>query len=892
MSSSGDDSFLRELARSPERDPPDDKPPERMGHFRIVERIGKGGMGVVYRAVDERLGRDVALKVLPAAFEADSDRRRRFLREARTAAAVTHPNLITVHEIGEADSRIFIAMELVTGRTLRRRLDEGRVPVDEALRIAREVSRGVAVAHDRGVIHRDLKPDNVMLGDDGTVKVLDFGLAKRRASDPQSADTQTEEGRIVGTPEYMSPEQAAGIAVDERSDVFALGVTFYELWSGQRPFSGRSSAEVIASVLRDTPKPLRRVAPDVPGDIEAFMVRCLAKSPADRWANARAVLDALNELEALSTAAPGASDAAGAAARGAARSSWLRRSATIVAAALVASGVLALVRSRDRHVPPTSSVPESAAARRPARRLTDWPPPKTSSPEAAAVYAAGLQAFHDGSLEAGLRHMTRATQLDPHFAAAFLRLVLMRAMSGDEQGRRALVSALESRALLDARDARFLSLAQAAMHTPPSRDDAAAKARALAKEMPDDPEAQYWAALPLPSDDEILAQAARAVALDPTFATVEELRGEVLSNRGDFAGVVAATERCLAISPSAVTCIRLRADAHRELGDCAALAAEARQLITLDPDGDQGYEYLLTALAAQDAPPETLRELARKAESKIPNAASAHALAAAHQIRIALYEGDFRAVDAAVSALIADYAAANDEGVHFPWLYEMGMDLEEGDAAKATRDAEDYLKRRVGWVYDGMGLTRGYALAIQRRLGRISSAEARAKRDAWIAEDRRLGVGETELWIAYYGLPAVTPAEAREALAALASPLRLYIAGGGNNWTIGHTYLLAGEVDRALPYLRAAATWCGFASNGSGDTNGVGWQLVMVWAHHTLGLALEQKGDKPGACAEYARVLRRWGNTRSRSVTAEDARRRSHALGCPDSTLNPSSQTK
>jgi hypothetical protein len=300
MASGGDDDdeFLRAVAKAPAREPPAESLPERVGHFRIVERIGRGGMGVVYRAVDERLRRDVALKVLPLAFESDTARRSRFMREARAASAVAHPNLVTIHEIGEADGRVFIAMELIAGRTLRQRLVEGRLPLDEALRIARELCLGVAIAHERGVVHRDLKPDNVMLAEDGAVKILDFGLAKQRAADPEQADTQTKDGHIVGTPDYMSPEQAVGAAVDERGDVFALGITIYEMLGSQRPFRGGSSAEVVAAILRDRPAPLRSLAPQVPRSIEAAVMRCLEKSTGDRWPNARAL------LEALSGAAP------------------------------------------------------------------------------------------------------------------------------------------------------------------------------------------------------------------------------------------------------------------------------------------------------------------------------------------------------------------------------------------------------------------------------------------------------------------------------------------------------------------------------------------------------------------------------------------------------------
>ncbi|HEY6463177.1 MAG TPA: serine/threonine-protein kinase, partial [Polyangiaceae bacterium] len=232
--------FLKEMAAAPERTLPSPKAggrdePTRLGHFTVLGRLGEGGMGVVYRARDEKLGRIVALKLLPPGFEADDARRQRFMREARVAAAVTHPNLTTVHEVGESEGRVFIAMEMVEGKALRAVLQGQPLSAGKVLDLALQIAAGVARAHAAGIVHRDLKPENIMVSEDGHVKVLDFGLAKRPAGD-ELLVTGTGEGMLLGTPAYMPPEQARGQPVTAATDVFALGVLFYEMLTGQRPF--------------------------------------------------------------------------------------------------------------------------------------------------------------------------------------------------------------------------------------------------------------------------------------------------------------------------------------------------------------------------------------------------------------------------------------------------------------------------------------------------------------------------------------------------------------------------------------------------------------------------------------------------------------------------------
>jgi serine/threonine protein kinase len=229
-----------------------------LGHYRIADKIGAGGMGEVYRATDTKLGRDVALKVLPAEMASSPERLERFQREARVVAALNHPHIVTIHSVEEAEGVNFLTMELVEGQPLDKLVDAGALPVERIVDIGTAIADALAAAHEKGIVHRDLKPANVMVSEGGGVKVLDFGLAKMRprgdsTSSELPTEVQTRDGVVMGTMPYMSPEQVSGRAADHRTDVFSLGVVLYEMASGRRPFQGESTAELASAILRDTP---------------------------------------------------------------------------------------------------------------------------------------------------------------------------------------------------------------------------------------------------------------------------------------------------------------------------------------------------------------------------------------------------------------------------------------------------------------------------------------------------------------------------------------------------------------------------------------------------------------------------------------------------------------
>jgi Tol biopolymer transport system component len=277
---------------------------QRLLHYEIVAKLGQGGMGVVYKARDVRLDRFVAIKVLPPEKTADPDRRRRFMQEAKAASALNHPNIITVHDIGEAEGMTFIAMECVEGKTLDQLIGPKGLKLDEVIKYATQISGALAKAHAAGIVHRDLKPSNVMVTGDGLVKVLDFGLAKltepgapRELAATLTMQAMTQEGVIAGTAAYMSPEQTEGKPVDARSDVFAFGAVLYEMVTGRRAFQRASQASTIAAVLLEQPEPVAGIIADTPRDLEKIISRCLRKDPAQRFQGMADVQVALNELK-------------------------------------------------------------------------------------------------------------------------------------------------------------------------------------------------------------------------------------------------------------------------------------------------------------------------------------------------------------------------------------------------------------------------------------------------------------------------------------------------------------------------------------------------------------------------------------------------------------------
>ena len=336
----------------------------KLGPYEVLAPIGAGGMGEVYRARDERLKRDVAIKVLPAELAADPERRARFEREARAASALSHPNILTIYDIGSVDHTVYIAMELVEGGTLKDVVASGPVPVKKLLEVSVQIAEGLSAAHAAGIVHRDLKPQNVMISKHGFVKILDFGLAKLVTPEDQevsglktAAGDATRPGLVMGTVGYMSPEQAAGRAIDFRSDQFSFGSIVYEMATGKRAFERTTSAETLTAIIREEPESVGQLNPRVPSPVRWLVERCLAKDPEDRFGTtkdlARDLADVRDHLSEASISTTTDQSVAAAAAVRASRPLWPWLAGAAVLAAAVGLGAFTMGKKAGVTTPPS-----------------------------------------------------------------------------------------------------------------------------------------------------------------------------------------------------------------------------------------------------------------------------------------------------------------------------------------------------------------------------------------------------------------------------------------------------------------------------------------------------------------------------------------------------------
>jgi serine/threonine protein kinase len=900
------DDFLRELAHVEDVAPPTRQPTpgQMLGRFRILSELGRGGMGIVYLAHDENLRRAVALKLLPPSLTRQDERSRRFLREARAAAAVTHPNLATIYDVGEIEGNIFIAMERVEGRTLRKQLAGGRPPLDEAVHVANQILAGLAKAHQAGIVHRDLKPDNIMVTDDGVVKLLDFGLAKQHdgASGPAAASGNVERGeradkqdslprdtaadQLLGTPGYMSPEQIRGGPIDPRSDLFAFGVIFYEMLAGQRPFSGQSAADLQSAILRDTPPSLSSLRADVPEGLVRLIERCLEKDAARRYPSSGALSIALAQLE---LSAPRLLTPSSSTLGDAASSSPSRAMPTVkrfgeragaVAKVLAAVAVALLAGSFFRRTSDTESAKEQAAAaamaaavtRAAATPLTELPPPQSKSSDALAEYATALQGIRDGNWGYAASHLSRAIEHDSSFAMAHLRLAIIHCDSPFRRPRNHYAMAVAGRSRLSERDQAMLNAYEPMLsRDPPETTELIARLRAAVTRFPGDaefPAMLAWAQRDDPAEK--LVYARRSVELDPQYADGWQMVGASLFMLGKTDEALRALDRCVAISPATADCSGERAFLHGSEGRCAEMEENFRRAVAGSTNG-MWQEGRAAALFALGAAPEAIVEVLRNRWPELAESERA-GLELIDRGNLAAAIGDFAEAEKlalAARSLMASDPEARTHALLANQLVELYT--ETNRPKEAGRIADDYLKRKDVWIRSAMSdrqpISMYWAMLRAKSMTRETFVQ---KRDGWLRERRKDSRPANVL--ASYAWGTETPEEAREALALFSGvpPPPVLMEKDFVLPMFGKLYALAGRAEEAVPYLQKTVNSC--------------YALLLPFIHtrasYHLGQALEATGDTAGACSAYATVLARWGNAKPESVTAGKARERSRQLRC------------
>ncbi len=906
---------------------------DRFDRYVIEEVLGEGGMARVYRAHDPRLHRRVALKVLrrdggPEG-EDSSQGRARVLREARAAAALDHPNAVAVFDVGEADGQLFIAMEHVVGKSLRLFVGDHGIPWDRKLRWMVDAARALAAAHDCGLVHRDVKPENIMVRSDGVVKVLDFGIAKRLSVElagawpPEDMQTASIQGGIVGTPFYLAPEQLRSDPIDARVDQFAWAVTTYELLTGALPWpKGVNGFQLVLAILDHTPDPPSAQLPSLPSIVDATIGKALAKTSAQRFETMEAVIDALDGLTSSSRRSwveihPGATTKTDPAppmagpvattdnastlpsvpARTHAAAVSLdgpvpppradRRRLVLATVAVGAVALLGLTLATRPRAPTASAVAVSATASPsagPATLLT-LPLPHSSVPEALAAYRSYRQAFRDADWSPAVRSLETATKLDPSLAAAHLRLAFLQSLEASEEGRvrTSFHAAERSRATLDDRDAALLDALEPYLQRQPSDPlESEGRLEAVRKRWPEDAEIAYVLGSVRYDRGEVATAVEAfdaAARIDPGFALALSSRGGCLAYLGRFDEARAALDAAIRQSPTATEPLWYEAEIARQEGRCADAETLARTWLARDPDDVYGYAYLADALASEGRPVDTVATaLEQSRVRRDPDLrVQREPLDLAH---LAVLSGDFTAATAQLEKLGRLQASEPGAQAHAEAeALRMEVAGETGQLDRAREIAASFLARKDAWspahrVDDTSILLDPVPrmLAILARGG--GAPDASARRDAWLQAWRAKTASAYlgDLWTVAWAEPASTRDEAIAALEALPS------FGGPPKFSptipagafLGHVLWLAGREPEAVAALRAGTASCTVLEEAIPHTRG--------WLD--LGRALESQGDRDGACAAYGSVLARWGHARPRSVTADAARARAKALSC------------
>ena len=883
------------------------KPGDVVGPYEIRGFVGQGGMGQVYRAFDPRLERTVALKLIvapentknaktpPSGAERESgsslvELSGRVLREARAVASLSHPNVVAIYDVGESDGRLFLAMEYVVGSSLRNLIGNVELALSRRVRWLIDVARALEAAHKAGIIHRDIKPENVMIREDGGVKVLDFGIARRTMSqspDEQHAvDTVTGGGAIAGTPVYMAPEQIKGADVDARCDQFAWAVMAYEVITGARPWVETGDVlSLVAHILTEAPRSIRTSTKDVPSVVEETIMRALAKDPAQRFPSMADVADALEPFASLSTGGDrvrvtpqtrAEDDPAYAAttrvpttvsvdaAPSDARKSipeTPRRRAFALALPLVLLGALGatvyVVKSRtDAHrVPNIPSVPGVPPS------TTVPPRPLSTVPQAETAFKEAMSLWRDGAIVKARAALARAIELDPTFAAAHLQLALQHASANDPPAAQAsFQSAYEHRHMLLPRDERLLEASEPYVRATPDVEEWETRMTSAVFQYPRDPELQYYLGRARQQrGDHEGAKAAfdAAIRLDEGFIPALAAMAKSDKSVGDIADGLMTTERCIKRSPVASTCVETRYELLFAAGECRRAKDEATRWGSLEPQSPRPFASLARALHADGAPRPSVEEVLSRRWSLVPADARKQAELWDTAL-LAVLDGDFVRADDLAREYDAGLPHTADSYDHAePGRLRVNVLMETDRMKDAAKAARSFLDRLPAWpTYPFAPDPSITFYEPLYRAGEMTKRELDEKRAEWFDRERlRASEGRSarEPWTAWatvYGSFAESREEALEALARApqddGAPGRAH--GLFVDFALGKVYALAGRWNDAVPHLERVVSSC-----ATFDAT-----MVIAKARLYLGQAQETKGDAAAAKATYEKLVEAW----------------------------------
>ncbi|WP_394844164.1 serine/threonine protein kinase [Pendulispora brunnea] len=821
------------------------------GRYILEGRLGAGGMGELFRATDTKLERPVALKLLRGS--PDRATSARLVREGRAAAALSHPNIVTIYDVGEHEGIPFLASECIDGKDLRAYVRDPAVESERKMRWLQEVARALGAAHRAGVVHGDVKPDNVMIAEHGTVKLVDFGLATAVP------------GCVVGTPAYLAPEQIRGEPLDGRADQFAWAVMAYELMTQRLPWPGSDPVASMASVLEKEPD-----LEGLPPKLAPVVARALHKRRDERFPTMEALVA---ELEAASRP-PAARQRLG----------WKGR-ALLLAAMLSAAGVGLGLGSRG----PRPAAPTAAAPAHPTS-VVALPLSSSCAPAAVAVHREGLNALRSANWKQATTLFEKAAQLDPACPETQLRLtVIPRKRWPRARQIEQLRRTLPMRDALSERD-RLVLDAFTMLISPevPSESEAVRLLDEAVRRFPEDAELRVLATLRrsavpmLPAQlEDALTTIRHATEIDSGYADGWQLQATVLCRLGRHEEEIRALDRCLEAAPGAVDCMEDRSVDLRRVGRCSEATLQARQWVAWDGEQPWAYQELADALVGSGASREGIEEALQMRWKHLPPEAREFA-ELEDRARLAIWTGQFETALRTAEELEQRAAGARTVEPHLLAALDSVDALTElGRDAEAAAVAAKFLRRHAAWIRGDAvthsEYTKPFLFAAALEHGQLSPAEWQQATDEWERASQSK-IDPFKRWVVRWGTAVGGHIPATDALRsdpradggvipmvdnepALIGMLEAYE---------GHIYLLAGDMARAIPLLENASSTCMGLRHGA----------IRVRAHLWLGMAKEKAGDVPGACEAYRFVLEQWGGAKPSSVTAQKALQRSRSLHC------------